>query len=144
MSLENSIKIGEGFSNKIYRDTSERIGFENKKGKVTVGWGYNIDDKGLPTDICQMLLDREISAATDDLINNYSWVSGLDSVRREVLIEMMYNLGLGKFRAFKMTLSAIENGDYKLASEHMLDSLWAKQVGIRAIRLAKKMETGRE
>jgi len=56
VSLEKSIKIGEGFDKNLYRDTSDRLGFEGKKGKLTIGWGYNIDDKGLPLDICQMLL----------------------------------------------------------------------------------------
>lgn len=144
MNLKEHIKLSEGFSKKLYRDTSERIGFENKPGKLTIGWGYNIDDKGLPIDILEILLNREIVAATDDLINNFPWVSELDSVRRDVLIEMMYNLGLKTFSAFKGTLSAVEKGDYKLAALHMLDSLWAKQVGVRANRLAKKMEFGNE
>lgn len=143
-SLKSNIKISEGFSNRLYRDTSEKIGFDGKKGKLTIGWGYNIDDKGLPTDILEMLLDRTINEAMDELSNNFPWTDNLDSIRREVLIEMLFNLGLDTFKGFKGTLSAVENGNYKLASEHMLDSLWARQVGIRAKKLARKMETGQE
>lgn len=143
-SLESNIKISEGFSKTLYRDTSDKIGFEGKKGKVTIGWGYNIDDKGLPIDILQMLLDRTIQEARNDLSEHFPWTNELDNVRREVLVEMMFNLGLSTFSAFKSTLSAVEKGDYKLASLHMLDSLWAKQVGERAKKLAFKMEFGKE
>lgn len=140
--LKKSIMQHEGFSDKLYRDSSERTGFEGKKGKVTIGWGYNIDDKGLPEDILMILLDREIMESRLELSKNLPWTDGLDSVRRDVLIEMLYNMGWDTFSRFKLTLSAVEDRDYSRAAEHMLDSLWAKQVGPRAIRLAKKMERG--
>jgi lysozyme len=143
-SLRDELKRSEGFSNKLYRDTSEKIGFEGKKGKITIGWGYNIDDLGLPDDICEILLDRRIIVAIDDLTRNFPWTNSLDPVRFNVLADMVYNMGLPTFSTFKATLGAIQRGEYKIASEHMLDSLWAKQVGIRADRLAKRMETGKE
>ena len=140
--LKKNIMISEGYSEKLYRDTSERIGFEGKKGKVTIGWGYNIDDLGLPQDILMMLLDRCIMQSRMELSKNFSWTDGLDSVRRDVLVEMLFNMGLTTFSTFKMTLREVENGNYKLASEHMLDSIWAKQVGPRADRLASRMKNG--
>lgn len=143
-TLKDSIKKFEGFSNRLYRDTADKIGFEGKKGKITIGWGYNIDDLGLDTDICEMLLDRSINRAEKALAINYPWTDNLDEARKEVLLDMIFNMGIATFSAFKATLAAVEKGDYKLAALHMLDSLWAKQVGIRAKKLAHKMEFGKE
>lgn len=140
--LKKHIMASEGKSLKLYRDTSERTGFEGKKGKLTIGWGYNIDDLGLPEDICMILLDRKIEEARSVLAAQLPWTDGLDSVRRDVLIDMLYNMGWPTFSAFKATLSAIERGEYEEASQHMLDSLWARQVGVRAKRLAETMKTG--
>ena len=44
---------------------------------------------------------------------------------------------------FKNTLGMIERGDYAAAADGMLKSLWAKQVGKRAQRLAQTMRTGK-
>jgi len=140
--LKKHIILSEGFRQKLYRDTSERTGFEGKQGKLTIGYGYNIDDLGLPEDICMMLLDRKLAESIDTLSEKLPWTDGMDEVRRGVFIEMLYNMGWPTFSAFKGTISAAERGDYKLTSEHMLDSLWARQVGIRAERMAKMMETG--
>ena len=39
-------------------------------------------------------------------------------------------------------IKALEEGDYKRASQEMLDSRWARQVGQRAEDLARMMEEG--
>jgi len=142
IELKKHIIRSEGFRQKVYRDTSDRIGFEGKQGKLTIGYGYNIDDLGLPEDICMMLLDRKLAESIDTLSQKLPWTDSMDEVRRDVFVEMVYNMGWSTFSAFKMALSAAEREDYKLTAEHMLDSLWAKQVGIRAERMAKMMETG--
>ena len=139
---KNRMKAEEGFSEKLYRDTSDHIGFEGKKGKVTIGWGYNIDDNGLPKDILQELFNRKVNEAESDLTNHLPWTLQLDQNRREVLIDMTFNLGINTLMSFKATLSAIQAGKYEEASGHMLDSLWSKQVGDRAKNLANIMRTG--
>ena len=139
---KNRMKSEEGFSNKLYRDTSDHVGFEGKKGKITIGWGYNIDDNGLPKDILQELFNRKVNEAESDLTNHLPWTLQLDQNRREVLIDMVFNMGIERVLPFKATLSAIQAGKYAEAAGHMLDSLWSKQVGDRAKNLANIMRTG--
>jgi lysozyme len=55
---------------------------------------------------------------------------------------MCFNLGYPRLSNFKKFLAAIQTGNWEEASEEMLDSKWAIQVGDRAKRLAKRMEKG--
>ncbi len=71
------------------------------------------------------------------------WFSALDPVRRDVLADMAFNLGVASLLQFRSTLAAVQRGDYAAASEGMLASLWARQVGGRARVLAEQMRTGR-
>ena len=80
--------------------------------------------------------------AARDLEKHLSWFENLDPIRQTVLLDMCFNLGIGGLLKFKDTLKAIETGDYAHASMYMLDSLWAKQVKGRAIRLSQMMLTG--
>ena len=59
-----------------------------------------------------------------------------------VLIDMVYNLGHGKFTKFVKMREALRHGDYELAAVEMLDSKWATQVKGRATELADMMRTG--
>ena len=55
---------------------------------------------------------------------------------------MCFNMGIGSLAGFKNTLAMIQAGDYAGASENMLKSKWAVQVGNRATELAQIMKTG--
>lgn len=57
-----------------------------------------------------------------------------------ILLNMIFNLGVGGLSKFKKFIKFVCAKDYKSASKEMLNSAWAKQVGDRAIRLSKKME----
>jgi lysozyme len=63
-------------------------------------------------------------------------------VRRNVLIDMRFNLGPSRFRQFKATLAAVAMGDYVTASDQMRKSKWYRQVKGRGERLARMMSTG--
>jgi len=65
-----------------------------------------------------------------------------DSVRHDVFVDMVFNMGISRFSKFKKMLAAYEVDNYLEASRQMLDSKWARQVKGRAKRLAKMMKTG--
>lgn len=142
-TLRNRLILEEGKKNKLYRDTSKKTGFEGRSGKVTIGVGYNIDDLGLPDDIILLLLDRSIAKAEQDLARALPWVSSLDEARREVLVDMVFNMGIETVLEFHTTLFLIQTHDFEGAASRMLQSAWADQVGDRAKRLAEIMRTGR-
>jgi len=113
-------------------------------GKLTIGWGRNIDatGPGLTQDEADLLLSHDIARCEVELVTTYPWTVHLDAVRHAVLLDLLFNLGLPKFKQFRRTLAAIEAGDYTGAAGHLLNSQWARQVGTRAQRLAGMLATG--
>jgi len=118
------------------------LAYEDSVGKVTIGVGRNLDDVGITEDEAMYLLENDILRVTKEVDRNFLWFDELDEVRKNVVLNMVFNLGLSRFKGFKNAIAAIENSDWIEASNQMLDSKWAAQVGIRAKRLAIMMETG--
>jgi lysozyme len=124
----------EGLRLKAYRDTV---------GKLTIGIGRNLDDTGISQDEATYLLAGDISRAEQGLLSRYpEWYPALDPVRQSVLINMAFNLGLSSLAGFTHTLDCVARGQYGEASDSMLKSKWAGQVGQRAVELAAQMRTG--
>jgi lysozyme len=132
-ALIRQIRLHEGERLKPYRCTA---------GKLTIGVGRNLDDRGITREESAMLLDGDIRLLEIELFRALPWASALDDVRQRVLLDMAFNLGLPGLLQFKRTLEAIRTGQYQQAATMMLDSLWARQVGQRAERLARMMATG--
>ncbi len=132
-ALIRQIRLHEGERLKPYRCTA---------GKLTIGVGRNLDDRGISREESAMLLDGDIRLLEIELFRALPWASALDDVRQRVLLDMAFNLGLPGLLQFKRTLEAIRTGQYQQAATMMLDSLWARQVGQRAERLARMMATG--
>lgn len=131
--LKSRLSIDEGNKAKPYTDTV---------GKLTIGVGRNLTDRGLSPDEVNYLLANDIVIATSDAKKLVPVFDSLDDVRQEVLVNMSFNLGIDRLRGFKRFLAAVNAKDFAKASVEMLDSLWAKQVGARANRLSKAMLTG--
>lgn len=112
------------------------------RGNISIGIGHNLSALGLPGDLIEALYARDYATAEDELYANFPWASGLDEVRKAVLIDMSFNLGITKLKAFRNTLAAFQRGDWRAAQKGMLSSLWARQVGTRAQRLAAMTLTG--
>lgn len=113
-----------------------------EKGKLTIGVGRNLDDVGLTEGECLALNMNDIEKTASQMQRNFYWFQKLNTPRRVVAFSMGFNLGIEGLSKFKQMIKCIESGDYASASKHMLDSLWAKQVGDRAKRLADIMKTG--
>lgn len=126
----------------LVRDEGERLKpYRDTVGKLTIGVGRNLDDVGISHDEALMLLAKDIVRAELWLDRNLPWWRGLDPVRQRVLVNIAFNLG-GRLLSFKNTLKAVQANNWQAAHDGMLDSLWAKQVGQRAQRLAYMMLTG--
>lgn len=111
-------------------------------GKVTIGIGRNLTDRGLSDAEINMLFENDIDDAIRDLDWGLPWWRVLDDTRQNVLIDMCFNLGLTKLLRFRSTLAAMQAGHYTEAAAHMLKSKWASQVGKRAETLARMMRNG--
>ena len=133
-SIEEQLLLHEGLRLKPYKDTV---------GKLTIGVGRNLDDKGISKDEALFLLANDIEAVINQL-ERYEWYISTDPIRRKVLIDMAVNLGVGGLLKFRKMIAALERGDYEGAADQMLDSRWAEQVGYRAVRLAEMMRSGED
>lgn len=112
-------------------------------GKLTIGVGRNLDDKGITEEEAMYLLDNDIKDIISSCRETFSWFAFLDNVRQAVVVSMIFNLGLGGFLGFKNTIAAIREKDWNRAADNMLQSKWAEQVGNRALELAEMMRDGR-
>lgn len=110
-------------------------------GKLTIGVGRNLEDRGITAEESAYLLNNDIDREWKALTTNLPWVTGLSDVRQRVLLDMSFNLGIDGLLKFKNTLATIRRGDYNKAADMMLGSLWAQQVKGRATRLAQMMRT---
>ena len=131
-ALAEQLTIDEGLRLKPYHCTA---------GKLTIGIGRNLEDRGISQQEAEFLLYNDIKNATRetiDVIGEYTWKQ-LSSVRKNILVNMMFNLGVFKFKKFKKMITAVQEADFFQASIEMQDSKWFKQVGFRAKRLAQEM-----
>lgn len=115
-------------------------------GKLTIGYGRNLEDNGISKEAAEFLLDEDLQIAENEIkilcIRNGVDYNNLDEVRQAVLLDMIFNLGMARLGYFKKMFRALSEGDYYKASAEMLDSLWAAQVKSRAIKLAQMMKDG--
>ena len=131
-ALIDSVKEGEGLRLKPYRCTA---------GKLTIGYGRNLDDVGITKEEAELLIKNDLEKAEKDA-EKFPVYSKLNQARKDVLIEMVFNIGYSRLSGFKKMFEALEKGDYDEAANQMLDSAWHTQVGKRAERLAYFMRIG--
>lgn len=123
----------EGVRLRLYQDSVQK--------KLTIGVGRNIEDVGISLEEAHFLLDNDIMNATIDAQKLHAFTM-LDPVRQDVLVDMVFNMGLRTVQGFTRMLAALEAGNWNEAAAEMRDSHWATQVGNRAIVLANMVRTG--
>lgn len=116
--------------------------YKDSVGKLTIGVGRNLDDKGLSKAEINILLNNDINDSEADLDRTFPWWRQLSDNRQRVLLNMCFNLGIKRLAGFKNMLKDVQNDLFDRVAVEMLDSLWARQVGGRAVRLAKMMKNG--
>jgi len=131
--LMAQLNLDEGRRKRIYTDT---------KGKVTAGVGRNLTDRDFSEDEIDLMLQNDVRIVIQSLDKAYPWWKGLTEERQQVVANMAFNLGLPKFSAFKKFLAALQSGRWEMAADEMENSLWARDVGDRAVRLVKRMRNG--
>ncbi|WP_022949530.1 glycoside hydrolase family protein [Methylohalobius crimeensis] len=132
-NLLTQLKRHEGLRLRPYRDTV---------GKLTIGFGRNLEDRGITEDEAKILLVNDVCRLRGEL-SEIDWWRALNDVRRDVIVNMAYNLGVSGVLGFERMIAALRAKDYELAAIEMLDSKWADQVGRRAVELSDQMHTGR-
>ena len=138
--LKEQIKEHEGFVPRTYKDSL---------GKKTIGFGHLCvepeqwdDDKEYTREELERVFDNDFEEAlknAESLIGERS----INFIAKQVIIEMVFQLGIGGVGKFKKMWSALDSEDYGEASFQMMDSLWAKQTPNRAEKLSQKMRSAK-
>lgn len=129
-NLIEDIKIEEGFRGAPYKDTL---------GYPTIGYGTKLP---LTKEEAELLLKHRLKKMQKELNRRVEEAYGKVSMPNkawELLDHMVYQMGVSGVMNFKKMLGALVNGNYQLASQEALDSMWAMQTPERAMRIANKM-----
>lgn len=132
--LEKYIIAEEGYSEKPYRCPA---------GKLTIGYGFNLEDAGLSREESLLILRYRLDRIAAALEQKWPWFRDLSYPRKAALIGMAYQMGLAGLYGFKNTLAYVEAGQYEAAAAGMLASKWARQTPPRARRAAYMMRYGK-
>lgn len=125
----------------IRHEGMEKFPYTDTTGHLTIGVGRNLE-QGLSEEEIMLLLENDIDRCEEELDRAFYWYQSLDSVRQDAMINLCFNLGLTRLRGFKKALKSMEEQDYNNAAKEFLDSLWATQVGQRAVEVAEMIKTG--
>ena len=131
--MTNELKRDEGFRSKPYYDTA---------GKLTIGYGRNLDDVGITKPEAEELLQNDIGNRIVRLNKKYEWFKFLSPARKHAIVNMAFNLGMGGLATFKRMIAAIECGHFERAALELLDSDAARELQNRYLRLYDMMLTG--
>ena len=133
-NLKERIKSNEGFSSKPYKD---------QLGYLTIGYGHLI----LPNE--NILLKKQINKKELEEIFEKDFKKALSNFNKtfkpftlnekesELLIEMIFQLGIKGCLKFKSLIKNIKKGNKHLVCFDMMDSLWYKQTPNRVKALIK-------
>jgi len=135
IAFRQQLILHEGWRLKPYVDTV---------GKITIGVGRNLTDRGISASECDLLLAHDMDAVLRELPARCPWFDNLDGIRQRGVADLCFNVGLPKFLLFHDTIHAIQRDDFTGAARQMLASKWAEQVGARAQRLAQMMASGED
>ena len=141
-SVYEQLKVDEGVVYEIYND---------HLGYPTFGIGHLITksdpEYGSPAGT-KVSEERVVQAFESDLdtslrecglLYGHCW-SSFPSEVKEILVNMMFNLGRPRLSKFKKMNGHLEMGDWKNAAVEGRDSRWYRQVGNRAERLMTRLE----
>lgn len=136
--VKSRIKQHEGFLTKVYLDSL---------GKATIGYGHLLteDDDFVEgviydKDILESLFDKDFNKAVSDateLLKGYT----VAPLAREVIIEMVFQLGKTGVSKFKNMFAALKEYDYTRAAAEMMNSAWYRQTPSRCEELSNLMRS---
>ena len=133
IKLANQLKEHEGFRGYPYVCTA---------GKTTLGYGRNIQDKGITKEEAAYMLHNDMDECIIDLSQRVfpeQFTDFPDGIQR-ALTNMRFQLGHTGFRKFKKMITAFRRQNLTEAVKQMKDSRWFYQVPNRANDLIQIVE----
>ena len=116
-----------------------------QKGRFTfdslIAWEAVVEQP-LTDAAMEFLLANDLDDAASECERVFINWHALPAYAREVLVQVMFNLGGGTFRKFRNMIAAILNLDFDKAAAELLDSRAARQTGQRYHRYAAVLTSG--
>lgn len=121
--------------------------YEDSRGFPTIGYGHKIlpgEDfsAGMTQQEADVLLASDLSDLEESAMDAVAQYMALNEVRQGVVLDMLFNLGLAGFSAFKRLIAALNASDFVTAANEMTNSAWYSQVKSRAIDDVNLMRRG--
>tara|TARA_Y100001937_G_scaffold90486_1_gene122411 strand:- start:956 stop:1396 length:441 start_codon:yes stop_codon:yes gene_type:complete len=139
--LKETLKIDEGVVYEIYND---------HLGYPTFGIGHLVlegePEHGLEVgtpvseDRVDECFERDVQIVIEDCKKLHEDWDNYPEEVRQIVANMMFNMGLTRLSKFKKHNAALFNHDWKEAAVEGRDSRWYNQVTNRAERLMKRLE----
>lgn len=139
--LKETLKIDEGVVYEIYND---------HLGYPTFGIGHLVLERdgehGLPVgtpvseDRVSECFEQDVQVVIEDCKKLHDGWDGYPEEVKQIVANMMFNMGLTRLSKFNKHNAALQCGDWKEAAKEGRDSRWYKQVTNRAERLMKRLE----
>lgn len=127
-ALQAELVRDEGLRLKPYRCTA---------GKLTIGIGRNLEDRGITEAEARYLLANDIVSVSDAIEKALPWVRTLSDARQRALINIGFNVGVHGVFGFRDMLAALQAGDFTTAAAECLDSDAARELPSRYHRIAQ-------
>ena len=139
--LREQLIIDEGQVNEIYHD---------HLGYATFGIGHLVlegdPEHGLAVgtsvseDRVVSCFAKDVETVVGDCKKLHDALDGYPQEVKQVIANMMFNMGLTRLSKFNKHNAALQSGDWKEAAVEGRDSRWYKQVTVRAERLMGRLE----
>tara|TARA_X000000950_G_scaffold280298_1_gene374660 strand:+ start:2570 stop:3040 length:471 start_codon:yes stop_codon:yes gene_type:complete len=139
--LKEQLKIDEGVVYEIYNDhlgyPTFGIGHLVIEGDPELGASVGTAVSESRVDEC---FEKDVETVIGDCKKLHDAWDGYPQEVKQIVANMMFNMGLTRLSKFKRHNAALQSGDWKEAAEEGRDSRWYKQVTNRAERLMSRLE----
>ena len=139
--LIQQLKIDEGVKYEVYKD---------HLGYPTFGIGHLVvegdEEHGQPVgtpvseDRVNSIFESDVETYVSESKKVFPNLDELPEEAQQVIVNMCFNMGAPRLSQFKKFIAGVNASDWDTAAVEMMDSRWARQVGVRAERLRDRIK----
>ncbi len=142
--LQEDLKIDEGIIYRVYLDhlglPTFGIGHLIIESDPEHGWEV---DTPVSPDRIDEAFETDVETVIEDCERLYVQFEHLPEEVQLIIANMMFNMGYSRLSKFKGMKAGVDNRDWNVAADEMVDSKWYRQVTNRADRLVQRMRSVR-
>lgn len=146
----------------IWAEGFNPLPYQDSVGVWTIGIGYNMEAHGIPPEWVKPILDHtgitkdqaieKLKKEWDSCASKAATIFGSDwssfsDAQKFVVTDMIFNMGVGNrsrgFLSFRNTIEFMKIGNWRAVCNCLKSSKWYRQVGRRAERDIKILETNK-